>query len=367
MMYSVNDIVSIAKRENNTKRSYLIVNKLQSKHVPVSPEKTLTMLSQLYDKFKNNFDPEKTLLVGFAETATAIGSYLALRLGCRYIQTTREDIEGAEYIAFTESHSHATAQRIVKNGIEKVIDNISDIIFAEDELTTGNTILKAAAAVNAAFPGKKLRYSAVSVLNCMGEPELLRYKTEGIDLYYLLKVQNSSFPEIADSYRKTGVYHLPELTQGDCVQQYTISGRINPRLITDASAYRQAIDSLAKQAALLIKASDRSVLVIGTEEFMYPAIKCAEFIEKKGISALCHSTTRSPIEVYLDEGYPLRERYELLSLYDDSRKTFIYDLKKHDRVIIITDSDNKGRGEKTLISALKSAGNDNIILVRWTK
>ena len=366
-MYSVNDIVSIAKRENNTKRSYLIVNRLQSKHVPVSPGKTLSMLSQLYDKFKNSFDPERTLLVGFAETATAIGSYLALRLGCRYIQTTRENIEGAGYITFTESHSHATAQRIVKNGIEKVIDNISDIIFAEDELTTGSTILKAAAAVNAAFPGKKLRYSAVSVLNCMGEPELLRYKTEGIDLYYLLKLDNSGFPEIADSYKKTGVYHLPNCTEDDCVDEYTISGRINPRLITDAASYRDAAGSLAKQAAMLTQTDDKSVLVIGTEEFMYPAIKCAEYIENKGISALCHSTTRSPIEVYLDDGYPLRERYELLSLYDDTRKTFIYDLKKYDRVIIITDSDKTGRGEKTLISALKSAGNDNISLVRWKK
>ncbi len=37
-MYKEEDLVRIAKRENNTKRKYLVVNRLQGKHIPVSPK-----------------------------------------------------------------------------------------------------------------------------------------------------------------------------------------------------------------------------------------------------------------------------------------------------------------------------------------
>ena len=34
-MYTEKQLVAVAKRENNTKRNYLVVNRLQGKHVPV--------------------------------------------------------------------------------------------------------------------------------------------------------------------------------------------------------------------------------------------------------------------------------------------------------------------------------------------
>ena len=38
-MYTEQDLIKIAKRQNNKKRNYLIVNKLQGKHIPVIPSK----------------------------------------------------------------------------------------------------------------------------------------------------------------------------------------------------------------------------------------------------------------------------------------------------------------------------------------
>ena len=35
MEYTEKDLVKIAKRENNTKRNYLVVDPLQGKHIPV--------------------------------------------------------------------------------------------------------------------------------------------------------------------------------------------------------------------------------------------------------------------------------------------------------------------------------------------
>ena len=48
MNYQQKDLVRIAKRENNTKRNYLVVDPLQGKHVPVEPSKALN-LSDLSD------------------------------------------------------------------------------------------------------------------------------------------------------------------------------------------------------------------------------------------------------------------------------------------------------------------------------
>ena len=39
-MYTA-EIVSVAKRDNNKKRNYLVLNRYQGKHIPASPEKAL--------------------------------------------------------------------------------------------------------------------------------------------------------------------------------------------------------------------------------------------------------------------------------------------------------------------------------------
>ena len=78
MEYTEKDLVKIAKRENNTKRNYLVVDPLQGKHIPVVPSKALDLFAALADTFREKYKDEKLLLVGFAETATAIGAQAAI-------------------------------------------------------------------------------------------------------------------------------------------------------------------------------------------------------------------------------------------------------------------------------------------------
>ena len=78
--YTAADTLRIAKRYNNPKRSYLLVNPLQAKHIPVSPAAALEMMGALGDQVAAKY-PEARLVIGFAETATAIGAAVAARLG----------------------------------------------------------------------------------------------------------------------------------------------------------------------------------------------------------------------------------------------------------------------------------------------
>lgn len=73
-MYTEN-IIAIAKRENNAKRKFLVVNKYQGKHVPVSPDLPFKMFSALADLVAERCKGERLLLIGFAETATTIGKH----------------------------------------------------------------------------------------------------------------------------------------------------------------------------------------------------------------------------------------------------------------------------------------------------
>ena len=328
-MYKEKQLVGIAKRENNTKRKYLVVNRLQGKHIPVSAKEAFRMFSALAAQVRAAYAGEKLLLVGFAETATAIGAAIATELDTLYIQTTREDVSGAE-----------------------------------DEVTTGNTILKIVNLLAAEYPGKTA-FAVASLLNGMQEEALEVYRKREIPVHYLVKTDHSSYTQAAEGYRGDGKYFAKD-ERPACVTDLRVNGKMDARRCVQAREYRKACGELWTTIEKTDFFVDKKrVLVLGTEEFMYPALYVAERMEEQGIFVRCHSTTRSPIAVSSEEEYPIHRRYELESLYETGRRTFVYELDKYDAVLILTDARDGGRGVDTLVNALKSCGNQEIFLVRW--
>ena len=70
--FEIDDLIRIAKRENNTKRSYLYVNPVQGKHIPVSPSRSLELFSLLAQKIEDRYPDEGILIIGFAETVNGL-------------------------------------------------------------------------------------------------------------------------------------------------------------------------------------------------------------------------------------------------------------------------------------------------------
>ena len=366
-MYTENDLVAAAKRENNKKRSYLLVNKLQGKHVPVSPCASLKMFSELAEIVKKEYSGERLLLVGFAETATAIGSALAAEIGSYYIQTTRENIGGVDYLYFSEQHSHASEQKLVKNDIDFIIGRIDRIVFVEDEVTTGNTILNIINIIEKSYPAK-IGFSVASLINGMDEAHAGIYEQRGIRTHYLVKTCNSKYEKLAKKYESNGTYYSADISCPDVqVRSLTFNGRINARRLTDGAGYRKACECLSEQIMKIEGLNGcRRVLVLGTEEFMYPAMLAAEKLEKNGHEVKFHATTRSPITVSNDGDYPLHTRYELKSLYDAERTTYIYNMEKYDAVLIVTDAENVQESAlNTLLNSAAKSGNGLIYTINW--
>ena len=394
-MYTEAELVRIAKRENNTRRKYLVVNRLQGKHIPVSPKEALQMFRSLAELIKEAYPSERLLMVGFAETATAIGAAVAIECQAAYMQTTREVIDGVDYLYFSESHSHATEQKLVKTDLDKIIGKTDRIVFIEDEVTTGNTILNIVRLIQKTY-AQPVSFAVASILNGMNEEALENYKNLKIPVHYLVKTAHDTYTEIAEQYQADGTCHIctkpqeKEVEQQKEVQQQIemqqtkeaqqpievqeISGWINARRLHTADTYKQACEQLWQEIqqkygyTKYTKETEtgRRILVLGTEEFMYPALYVGAKLEEAGYTVRMHATTRSPIAVSKEEKYPLHTRYELASLYDKNRTTFVYDLAEYEEVLVLTDAQKQEtEGWESLQRVLTLNQNRQIRGIRW--
>lgn len=369
-----NQLIRLAKRENNKKRSFLIVNPSQGKHIPVSPYEPLRLFRQLAEELKKYISCEQKdiLFIGFAETATAIGTGIALCFpDSDYMNTTREIIDGAEMIAeFQELHSHAVGQTLQCTNWNSIIKNKKHIIFAEDEISTGTTIMNF---VNALRENKKvpenIQFSVISVINAMTPEREAELAEKGIVFRYLMKISMTDYKEMNfNSYCKD---ISDENSCKKSIEYKEIDGYINAGTGIKTSLYKESLDSFCQKFKDICKdVSDKHIVVTGTEEFMFPAIYAAACLQKDfpSASVLTHSTTRSPIEPHEESGYPVFSRATLKSFYDKDRITYIYNTKKaYDKVIVITDSKNSDITEAACSFAAAFPECNSFTVIRWVR
>ncbi|MDE5936057.1 MAG: phosphoribosyltransferase domain-containing protein, partial [Ruminococcus sp.] len=164
----LNKLIKTARRYNNKKRSYLLVNTLQAKHIPVRPAKMTELSEELGNKIRNNY-PNAHLVIGFAETATAIGVQTAVCLGENtiYGHTTRENSVNEKYcIRFREEHSHAVEQKLYVKDFTEYFDMTDEIILIDDEISTGKTLFNIIQAMRTEIPELENRKFVIgSIIN----------------------------------------------------------------------------------------------------------------------------------------------------------------------------------------------------------
>lgn len=390
--FPVSDVICISKRDGNKKRPYLILNKLQAKYIPVHPSETIDMFANLGSQIDLGEEdvacPMNIIVVGFAETATAIGAEVASVVQDRYpsynvtfLPTTREvyDVgpngKEPDKIEFTEDHSHAVEQILYAN--KELLKFAHYIIFAEDEVTTGNTIRHCVEKLKTMTGAS---YIVASLMNCMDDDEMQKFKELDISAYWLIKTDKGGFDdyvteydvsdEIADNKvdeadTEKSVVHF--VTLNESTYKYSIP---NPRFGTLIRSYKTRCNKVAYDLThddylnfmndIPAKyVGDTKVLCIGTEECMYPAIVMAKALERLGYDSYIQATTRVPTCVHVEGEETLKNRYTVESLYGD-RVNYVYNLDKYDTVYIITDGTKR---PNELLKVLESFGNKNIAVV----
>ena len=367
-------IITVEHRSSNPKRDYLFVNKIQCKHIPCSPSRMIEMCKTLAKNVNNTLANitnigDKVLVIGFAETATAIGTIVAENLCCdTYIMhTTREEVDGSkELIRFEEEHSHATTQKLLTfedTNTNEFMKQFKYILFVEDEISTGNTILNFIDAFNkSGLNNGQLRFGVASICNWQSVEWKNKFRKLGIDRFSLLsgelkdtnakmalneKLQHdktatpTSYTSIYDFQLDNTVFNQERLGYNTKSNEY---------ISKDFDEIMTSIKALTREA--------ETIRIIGTEEFMALPIKIGAILEELGKTVVCHATTRSKIDaitnVYDGEANGIKIRYEVVSAYDKDRKTYIYNTGEEvEMTLIISDTTDY----KQFIDMLKSVTN----------
>lgn len=373
MNYKLEDLVRIAKRDNNSIRPYLYVDPLQGKHLSVNPGKSMDLFQKMAGLLEEKYPKERILVIGFAETATGIGAAVAY-FGSNVAfmsQTTRENIENSNYLYFTESHSHAKEQGIIIDNYSEVLKKVDRIVFVEDEVTTGNTIMKLVTALNETFPEFKMKYTILCILNSMKETRMAELAQLDVDCLYIARMEFEYRVNEIDKYQYEDCKHQKVSSDSSMANEILVHEKCDMKVIKPKDLYIEACDGFVEKVLnrLVIKKEYKKILVLGTEEFMFLPMYFAKELQDqyRNCKVEFHATTRSPIMISKDEGYPLFNRYTISSFYEENRITYIYNLEKYDYVIVITDSQAETSGGQQLIAALETQGNENIQIVRWCK
>ena len=133
----------LAKRENNPLRDNILVNTRQCKHFPGDPERSIALMEELGRKLAQDGRADKTtVVIAFAETATAIGAVVSgFFHDCFFVTTTREKLpDWATAIGFEEQHSHAPQHYLCVRD-EDAFRRAAQVILVDDEFTTGRTAM----------------------------------------------------------------------------------------------------------------------------------------------------------------------------------------------------------------------------------
>jgi adenine/guanine phosphoribosyltransferase-like PRPP-binding protein len=316
-------------------RPYVVLNPLLAKHIPVSPKDALAHFKRLGAQVAATCAGERTLVIGFAETATAVGAAVAACIERSvYVHTTREVLASERLVAeFLEEHSHAKNQALYLSDDVRDLSAYDRIVFVEDEITTGKTILNFLRRID--YRGK-ITVSAL-VFNGFDERAFAGYPA-----------------------RFCCIRRIPGIVWIE------IDALPDPRAGVVTDVYATACRSAAETVAARI--SERSlrgkdVLVLGTEEFMYPALVLGERLERVAKTVKTHATTRSPLAAREnDRLYPLTARHAFKSPYDADRTTYLYNLETYDAAIVFTDAPRFDSDE--LLRILQMCGNFNIYFVR---
>lgn len=352
----------LAERENNSKRRHIVINKIQGKHFPCSPTVTDTEFRRHAGNVgrfiaENGISAKNVVVIGFAETAVAIGAYIARELGAFYIATTREKLPDCfERISFEESHSHAAEHSLCIRD-KRVFQNADCVIIADDEFTTGNTAVKLAKALESHMPSGCRIIAAAFIAS---DESRERFADNGILCFAEQELDGIGY--------ESGGERIADLIAEPRKPAWEIklNSVLDFRLGVDACDYFAECERLCEALCAKLndaKGDDTEVSVIGTEELCVPQIILGKMLEERGCLVSVQGITRSPMIPLNNRAYPIKSRAKLKSLYDSKRDVFLYNkFRGCNTTIIISDADDP---DSDAVNSLCGSVDGCAILVYW--
>ena len=344
-------LVQLALRDN-PRRAHLLVSTVLGKHIPADPRTVHGTGLELGRQVGKVLDGRSALVLGFAETATGLGHCVAEALGAPYLHSTRRAVPGTPPVAgFEEEHSHATSHRLLPEDPALLRDG-EVLVLVDDELSTGRTARNTIRALHAVAPRRAYVIAALVDLRepadraaLDGLAAELGARIDVVSLAAGRVAWPADLPaQVARSARTAPLG--PGLREGDLIEYPAAwpaavrEGGRHGFTPADVAAARRAAAALAERVA---PRCGPRVLVLGTEELMYApmlvALELADRLPRVRVS----STTRSPVQVCDEPGYPIRSALAFPShdpAEDGPGPRFAYNVgDSFPDVVLVVDSD----------------------------
>ncbi len=319
---ALDDCLTYATRQN-PRRLYLFVSKVLGKHWPVRPSVMRDIHARLAAKIADL--PGPVLVIGMAETATALGRGVAEEAALQtgrddilYLQTTRYQLSRPLAFGFDECHSHAPdhAVYLPDPALQPLFRAVRTLVLVDDEISTGRTLAELAGACLRINPALE-QVAFASITNWLSE-------TQQQELTTLLQ-RPLRFPALVEGgfdFEPDPQFPPPVLPPVVACPQ-----RVHDAWVTDparigvvAGRWRTHLTSGWEQVR--VRASDQPLTIIGTGEYAYTPFRLALMLEQEGCDVRYQSTTRSPILV----GDAIASRREFADNYGDGIPNYLYNL-----------------------------------------
>ncbi|WP_067479670.1 phosphoribosyltransferase family protein [Actinomadura hibisca] len=351
------DLVGLAVRRN-PRRAHLLVSAVLGKHVPTDPRlvygsglllgelvrRRLTdrdgepyrpllddalngAPAALRDRMREPKPPVDALVLGYAETATALGHSVADALGgAYYLHSTRRPVPGHDaYGGFEEEHSHATSHLLLPAD-PRALDRDVPLVLVDDELSTGQTVLNTIRELHAVRPRRHYVIAALVDLRGADDHDRMRALAHELDTRIEAVALATGRVELPEGVLEAGQALVAEVeaTASESVPQGSFPvTRVDlgwPEGLPDGGRHgfrpehrerlEKELPAMADRLAAALPEDAGRVLVLGFEELMYAPLRLAEALAdaSPGTDVRYSTTTRSPVLAVDDPGYAIRTR-----------------------------------------------------------
>jgi adenine/guanine phosphoribosyltransferase-like PRPP-binding protein len=366
-------LVGMAVRKN-PKRAHLLVSKVLGKHIPVSPRLIISsaeILAVMVDEVLTRSDVDlshellsalgvvledkatistvesllaKThlssapIVIGYAETATALGAIVANKLNAYYIHSTRyPDTHAVNYGTFEESHSHATSHNVTPHD-DSFLNSTAPVVLVDDEMTTGNTVMNTISALHEKAHHSEYVIASLVDLRSPEDKKRLEEFSRNIGVPISVVALSHGIVEFPDNV----LAKAEKLIQNSLSTDEHLLQKNTTAVISTVEAYeiqldhaKNGVEELSGYADIADKiivalpdVTNQKTLILSIEEDMYFPLVVAQKLATNNDNIFFSSTTRSPVLSKNIDTYAINDKisFTVTEKENDTPMRFAYNI-----------------------------------------